>query len=75
LLQRDLESFNESFLSNDAVVCDGIFHSIRNINPILVSKHVATRNNPLTSAQIEENSLIEDARRKYLFHSLFVYYF
>jgi len=37
--------------------------------------HVSTRNNSLTSAQIEENRLIEDAHRKYFFRSLFGYYF
>jgi hypothetical protein len=70
LLQRDLESFNVSFTQADAVVCDGIFHSVTGINPILISKHVATRSHPLTDQQVEENKIIEDARRKSFSHSM-----
>jgi hypothetical protein len=62
LLQRDMESFNASFTQADAVVCDGIFHSVSGLNPILISKHVATRSHPLTDQQVEENKIIEDAR-------------
>jgi hypothetical protein len=40
LLNRDRESFNASFTEANAVVCDGIFHSVTELNPILISKHV-----------------------------------
>jgi hypothetical protein len=68
LLNRDKESFNPSFTEADAVVCHGIFHSVTGLNPTLISKHVGTRNHPLTEQQVEENKIIEDARRKSFFH-------
>lgn len=65
-----MESFNASFTQADAVVCDGIFHSVAGLNPILISKHVATRSHPLTDQQLEENKIIEDARRKSFSHPM-----
>jgi hypothetical protein len=38
--------------------------------PILISKHVATRSHPLTDQQVEENKIIEDARRKSFSHPM-----
>jgi hypothetical protein len=73
-LNRDKEIFNASFTEADAVVCDGIFHSVTGLNPILISKHVGTRNHPLTKQQVEENKVIEDARRKSFF-SLNIFFF
>jgi hypothetical protein len=70
-LNRDKESFNASFTETVAVVCDGIFHSVTGLNGILISKYVRTRNYPSTDQQVEENKIIEDARRKSFFHSIF----
>jgi hypothetical protein len=72
LFKRNLESFNSCFGENDGVVCDGAYNQLQTANPntgepwvksTLVSKHVATRDRPLSAEQVEENKIIEDARR------------